>query len=133
MSVPEHWSGPYRDDRIYVMRITTGSTRVKDGIMESVTEPKPNSSDWSESVLLITYRTVPTLPAVRTDHFRSIEEAIHYVREVEPTCPRVSLDARSPEPVPSWQEHLDWLHQLGLRSAVESDQPTPNWAIMEGR
>ena len=27
MAVEEHWSGPYRDDRVYVMRITNGATR----------------------------------------------------------------------------------------------------------
>lgn len=133
MPVPEHWSGPYRDDRMYVMRITSGSTRVVDGISETVTSSKPRNGDGPSSVLLITYRNVPSLPAVRSDDFRSIDEALEYVKRVEPTCPRVSLDGRSPKPTPSWQEHLEWLHRLGLRSAAEGEQPRPDWATREGR
>ncbi len=133
MPVQEHWSGPYRDDRMYVMRLTTGFTRVVDGLEEVMTGSKPELASGSESVLLLTYRNVPNLPPTRTDSFSSLEGAIQYVKEVEPTCPRVSLDGNAPDPTPSGQEHLAWLHGLGLRSAAEGDEPRPDWAIREGR
>jgi hypothetical protein len=115
------------------MRLTTGFTRVVDGLEEVMTGSKPELASGSESVLLLTYRNVPNLPPTRTDSFSSLEGAIQYVKEVEPTCPRVSLDGNAPEPTPSWQEHLAWLHGLGLRSAAEGDEPRPDWAIREGR
>ena len=133
MSVLEHWSGPYRDDRMYVMRITAGSRRVSGDLEEAVTGLQPNSHGWSEAVLLVTYRNVPSLPAVRSDSFDSFEDAIEYVKRVEPTCPRISLDGGSPDPTPSWQEHLEWLQEQGLESAAEDAQPRPDWAIREGR
>jgi hypothetical protein len=104
------------------MRITNGATR-PEAPGEFVTGPTPPSGGWVPSVLLITYRNVPSLPAIRGDSFESIENAIEYVKKVEPTCPRVSLDGRPPEPTPSWGEHLEWLHRLGLRSVAEGDQP----------
>ena len=128
MSVPEHWSGPYRDDRMYVMRLTTGSTRVDGDRKEAITGLKPQAQGWTETVLLLTYRNVPSLPAVRSDSFDSLEEAIEYVKRVEPTCPRISLDGGSPEPTPSWQAHLEWLQGLGLPSAVDGAQPRPNYS-----
>ena len=133
MPVQEHSSGPYRDDRMYVMRITTGSTRVVGGFEEVVTGPESESSAGSESVMLVTYRNVPSLPPTRVDDFSSLEDAIQYVKKVEPICPRCSLGGSAPEPIPSWQEHLAWLHGLGLRSAAEGDEPRPDWAIREGK
>jgi len=84
------------------------------------------------SVLLITYRNVPSLPAVRSDTFDSFEEAVEYVKKVEPTCPRVSLGGESPTPTPSWEEHLEWLHRQQSRSAAEGDQPQPDWQGSKG-
>jgi hypothetical protein len=83
MAVEEHLSGPYRDDRVYVMRITNGAKR-PEAPGEFVTGPTPASGGWVPSVLLITYRNVPSLPAIRADSFESIEKAIEYVKEVEP-------------------------------------------------
>jgi hypothetical protein len=126
MAAQEHWSGPYRDDRMYVMRITHGSKRPTDGgFVEYVTDQLSQTPGTTTAVLLVTYRNVPSLPAIRTDSFDSIEEAVKYVKSVEPTCPRVSLDGKPPQPTPSWEEHLDWLRDLGLRSAAEGDNPRP--------
>ena len=138
MSVEEHWSGAYRDDRMYVMRITRGASRIAGvdasaGFEEVLTGPTPAAGGWNSSVLLITYRNVPSLPVVRVDNFDSFDEAIEYLKKVEPTCPRVSLGGNPPQPAPSWEEHLDWLHRYGLRSATEGDAPRPDWAIREGR
>jgi hypothetical protein len=92
----------------------------------------PDHAAGSNSTILVTYRNVPSLPPVRSDEFDTLEKAIQYVKEIEPTCPRVSLNGNSPRPTPSWQEHLDWLHELGLQSAAEGYQPRPTWAIKEG-
>jgi hypothetical protein len=118
-------SDTYRDDRMYVMRITSNFTKDADG---AVTVPMriEGGSDLSKPVVLITYRNTPNLPAVRVDDFPSGREAIDYIMRVEPTCPRVSLGGRPMEPTPTWQEHLGWLHVQGLTSAAEGDAPIPH-------
>jgi hypothetical protein len=126
MSGNRFGSDTYRDDRMYVMRIASNFTKDADG---AVTVPMSveGGSDLSKPVVLITYRNTPNLPAVRVDEFCSGREAIDYIMRVEPTCPRVSLGGRAPEPTPTWQEHLDWLHGQGMTSAAEGDAPIPHW------
>ena len=127
MQVPEHWSGSYRDDRMYVMRITTAFDKDNDGFVRAAFG-NAEASDPLKPALVITYRNVPSLPAVRVDDFPTLLEAMNYVKRVEPTCPRVSLEGQSHEPTPSWQAHLCWLHERGLKSAAEGDAPIPDWA-----
>jgi hypothetical protein len=126
MSGNRRGSDTYRDDRMYVMRIASNFTKDADG---AVTVPMRVESviDLSKPVVLITYRNTPNLPAVRVDDFPSGREALDYIMRVEPTCPRVSLGKRPPEPTPTWQEHLDWLRAQGLTSAAEGDAPIPHW------
>ena len=116
---------PYRDDRMYVMRITSDFSKYPDGSISASMEPEENI-DPEKAVVLLTYRNLLSLPMVRTDEFSSRRKAFKYIKRVEPTCPRVSL-GRPPEPTPSWKQHLTWLHNQGLRSAAEGDAPLPDW------
>lgn len=120
----------YRDDRMYVMRLTSSFTIDEDGVItasmkrgEEIIPGKP--------LLLITYRNTQKLPAVRTDEFQSLQEALNYIQRVEPTCPRISLGGASPNPTPTWAEHLQWLHSLGFRSVAEGNAPIPEWVLDE--
>lgn len=121
----------YRDDRMYVMRLTSKFTRESDGAIVAEIKAEPPLED-DKPVVLLTYRNVSALPAVRADEFPSASAAFHYIKKIEPTCPRISLGGRSPEPTPSWQEHLEWLHKQGIRSVAEGDAPTPDWIEEEG-
>ena len=116
----------YRDDRMYVMRISSNFEK-SDGrlISAPIREDAPEEIDGP--VLLITYRNTYSLPAVRTDEFATISEALSYVRRVEPTCPRISLGGKANLPTPTWEAHLEWLHSEGLKSAAEGDCPLPLW------
>jgi hypothetical protein len=112
---------------MYVMRLTSNFTKDDDGSVTASTAPE-SESDLSKPAVLITYRNIPSLPAVIVDDFPSVKEALDYIQRIEPTCPRVSLGGRPPEPIPTWQDHLAWLHGQGLRSSAEGDTPTPKWA-----
>ena len=114
----------YRDDRLYVMRVASNFTKDTDGAVTVALAAEP-SIEADKPVVLLTYRNLPNLPAVRVDDFQSFAAAIDYIKRVEPTCPRISLGGSSPEPTPSWEEHLKWLHKQGLRSAAEGDTPIP--------
>ena len=109
-----------------VMRIAASFTKEADGAV-TVSLSAETDIDADKPVVLVTYRNLLNLPAVRVDDFPSLSAAIDYIRQVEPTCPRVSLGGLSPQPTPSWQEHLKWLHEQELRSAAEGDAPIPNW------
>ncbi len=116
----------YRDDRMYVMRISSKFEKMNDRLISaSIKEDK--SAIAKGAVVLVTYRNTYSLPAIRVDEFESLDEAINYVMRVEPTCPRVSLGGSGPNPTPSWESHLDWLRSEGLKSAAEGDSPTPHW------
>ena len=122
----------YRDDRMYVMRVASKFTKESDGAVVVEIDVEP-ASDGDRPVVLMTYRNVPALPAVRVDEFPSASAAFDYIKKIEPTCPRISLGGHPPEPTPSWQEHLEWLHEQGLRSAAEGDEPIPRWIERESK
>lgn len=115
----------YRDDRMFVMRMTSKFSIDEDGtVTASMVREEQVSAEGP--VLLITYRNTQRLPAVRTDEFESLQEALSYIMRIEPTCPRLSLEGQSPDPPLTWIEHLDWLHQNGLRSVAEGNAPIPD-------
>ena len=116
----------YRDDRLFVMRVASNFTKEADGAITVAPSAEPEI-DEHKPVVLVTYRNLLSLPAVRVDDFPSLSPAIAYIKQVEPTCPRVSLGGQSPEPTPPWQEHLEWLRGQGLKSAAEGDTPLPHW------
>lgn len=120
----------YRDDRMYVMRITSDFSKSNDGSITASMKAEGRVQP-DVPVVLITYRNVASLPAVRVDDFPSRREAIEYIKNVEPTCPRVSGNGQAPKPTPSWDEHLEWLHSLGLRSAAEGDGSIPDWGARD--
>jgi hypothetical protein len=109
----------YNDDRMYVLRLTQDFDVEKDGLVSAVAFGPAPARDKEKPTLLVTYRNTRSLPAIRTDTFPTLSEALDYVRKVEPTCPRVSLQGREPQPTLTWEEHLAWLHQNGLVSAAD--------------
>ena len=117
----------FRDDRMYVMRITSNFTKDNDGTVIASLDPQV-AVDKTGKVLLITYRNTHQLPATRVDEFASYEEVINYIQKVEPTCPRLSLNGVAPNPTPSWDEHLRWLHAMNLHSATEENFVISEWS-----
>jgi len=107
----------YRDDRIFIMKLSSDFKHNEDGSIVSSRE-FPSSDLGLRPMLLVTYRNTEPLQPVKADNFSSLADAMAYIRKIEPACPRVSLGGRPPEPPLSWQEHLAWLHKQGLSSAA---------------
>lgn len=109
----------YHDDRLFVLDVNVAACGTFEGQPESTLsgniEPDQDLA-WA----LTTRRNHPGLPPVRSDHFDTLVELLDYVREIEPTTPRRSLGGRSPQPTPSYEEHLAWLEAEGLEGAVEA-------------
>ena len=77
----EYEGETYRDDRMFVLNLSLG---------------KSNNED---KYILMTYRNIPQLPVVRCDDFDTKEEAIKYLKNVEPKVPLTSLN-RKPLEIP---------------------------------
>lgn len=116
----------YRDDRMYVMRISSNSEKLNDGLISFLIR-QDDAQNLMDPVVLITYRNTYRLPAVRADEFDTIDDALSYIKRVEPTCPRISLGRQAHSPTPTWEAHLAWLHSEGLKSAAEGDCPVSHW------
>ena len=112
----------YRDDRMYVMRITSNYTKevTEDLIHYGASLDVDEDIDPGKPVILITYRNLGSLSAQRIDEFPTRSDAVNYAMKVETECPRVSLRGRSPFPTPSWQTHCEWLRDNGHVSAIDS-------------
>ena len=65
-----------------------------------------------------TRRNCEGFPPFRVDDFASEEEAIVFIKRVEPETPRISLGGRSPVPTPTYEEHCRQLNQVGVPSAL---------------
>ena len=112
----------YRDDRMFVMRLSADFQTSADGSI-TINGRDFNLKSRSQAVALITYRNTLQLSAVRFDPFPNMDAAEEYIKKVETSCPRLSLNGKSPDPVPGWEEHLEWLNGNGLLSVLEGNNP----------
>jgi len=88
----------YLDDRMFVLELRRAG----------------KSSDKSEW-LLVTRRNVRGYPPKRVDDFEDYETARAYMEKVEPETPRLSLDERPPDPIPTIEKHRAWVKEIGGR------------------
>lgn len=96
------WEGiVYNDDRIYILDLTPAK--------------KGNNSVWA----IVTRRNCDGFPAVRTDEFKTKEEAIDYIGNIEPSTPLISFNGKSPVSPLSYRDYCDKLNRIGISSAIE--------------
>jgi hypothetical protein len=97
----------YHDDRMFVLHVCPCTVvAIDDDVLETTIyhEEPPRTHKWC----LVTYRNVARFPAIRVDHFDSIEAAQEYMRDVEPTVPLISLDGGSPMPPLPYDQFAKW-------------------------
>lgn len=102
----------YRDDRMFVLNLSLGNVNNK------------------TKYIIMTYRNIPQLPAVRHDHFYTQEEAINYIKKVEPSVPLTSLNRKPldiPKDLDRWEYWEKWLQERNLQSAITGYQNLPFW------
>ena len=112
----EYEGETYRDDRMYVLNLSLGKSNDK------------------EKYILITYRNIPQLPPVRSDDFDTKEDAIKYLKNVEPKVPLTSLNRKPleiPENEDTWEYWLKWLKDRNLKSAITGYQNLPHWVSQD--
>ena len=85
------WEGQmYFDDRLFILDLQPAT--------------KAGQAVWA----VTTRRNVRGFPPRRVDDFERKEDAVAYLKHVEPSTPRISLDGRSPSPELAYGEHLAW-------------------------
>jgi hypothetical protein len=91
----------YNDDRLFILDY---------GIADE---------DGKQVWYVATRRNTPRFPPYRVDRFTSESEVIDYIKKIEPETPRISLEGKGPFPVPTYQEHLEWLQENQVPSSLE--------------
>lgn len=96
------WQGQmYLDDRLFILDLQEAT--------------KAGRTVWA----VTTRRNVTGFPPRRVDDFPTKEQAITYLKKVEPSTPRISLQGMSPTPEPTYEEHLQWCNAEGIPSSME--------------
>lgn len=96
------WEGiVYKDDRLFILDLTQAQ--------------KDKKTVWA----VVTRRNYEGFPPVRTDEFESQEEAIDYIKKIEPTIPLISLSGKQPKSALTYDEYCKKLHKEGLPTALD--------------
>jgi hypothetical protein len=114
MNMVEFDGETYFDDRMFVLHVCKCTVAALDAqTLETriFHEEAPPDHQWC----LVTYKNTTGYPAVRADHFGSLEDARAYMEGVEPTVPRVSLQGRSPRTPLPFGKYADWKTKNGLK------------------
>ena len=91
----------YHGDRLFILDLSPAK--------------KGAASVWA----VTTRRNCEGFPPFRVDDFPTEEEAIAFIKRIEPQTPRISLGGRAPTPTLSDEDHCVRLTREGVPSALE--------------
>ena len=96
------WQGDiYHDDRLFILDLQLAT--------------KSGNRIW----VVTTRRNIKGFPPRRVDEFNTKEEAIDYLKLIEPTTPRISLQGKSPSPELTYDEHIAWCEAEGIPDSLQ--------------
>ncbi len=91
----------YNDDRLFILDY---------GVADE---------EGNEVWCVVTRRNIRRFPPHRADKFVSEDEAVDFIKKIEPSTPRISLRGQGPSPVPSYEQYLQWLREQEIPSSLE--------------
>ena len=91
----------YNDDRLF--------------ILDLILTEKDCCTFWA----VVTRRNHEGFPPFKVDKFNSKEEALTFIRKIEPTTPLISLGGKSPEKPLSYVDYCNKLKEKNVPSAIE--------------
>ena len=114
----------YRDPRMYVINLTNATVKNSDQTKEK---------KWT----LATYKNTINLQLTRQDTFTSKDEAIKYLKEIEPLTPLITLDGKIKNYASSdlderWGIWCKYLLRINGLSAITEYQNFPFHVFREG-
>jgi hypothetical protein len=96
------WQGQlYLDDRLFILDLQQAK---KDG-----------QDVWA----IVTRRNVKGFPPRRSDTFQTKNEAVQYLKQVEPSVPRISLSGKSPSTPISYKEYVIWCKSKKIPTSIQ--------------
>lgn len=103
----------YFDDRLFVLYLCKGSVEIESDRVAITLyhDQAPTDHIWC----IVTYRNCNRYPLCRVDPFYKKDDAIAYLREVEPTVPLISLNGRSPQKPLSYDGFVAWKQKNKFR------------------
>ncbi len=103
-----HFRGQeYYDDRISVLHLCAATVKPnEEGLIVTTIyhDQPPDDHIWCVAF----YRNFANYPLYSVTHFSKKEDAITYVKEIEPWTPLVSLNGNEPLHPVSYEEYLSW-------------------------
>ena len=115
----------YRDERMYVLNLTRGKLKVITRDFQK--------TDYKYFVN--TYKNLILLPFYKTNYFDTKNEAIEFVKQIEPFIPLINnheFPLSTPEGESTWEHWLSWLNQQGFHSAISDYQNLPYAQFRDG-
>lgn len=105
----------YFDDRLFVLYLCSGDVKIEegdDGVVWTTIyhENPPENHLWC----VVTYKNCKRYPLYRVDCFYNKENAIAYIRKIEPETPLISLNGGSPEISLSYDRYIEWKRENNL-------------------
>lgn len=99
----------YFDDRLFVLYLCEGTVEIEpgdDGVVwtKIYHEKAPEDHIWC----VVTYRNCDRYSLYCVDSFHKKEDAMAYLRKIEPGTPLISLNGISPSNPLSYEEYLTW-------------------------
>ena len=106
----------YFDDRLYVLYLCKGTVEIEpdgDGVVwtKIYHEQAPTDYVWC----VATYRNCNRYPLYRVDSFYKKEDAVLYIKKIEPETPLISLNGKSPLHPVSYEKYLLWKKENGTK------------------
>jgi len=97
----------YFDDRMFVLYLCKGKVTV---LPDNTVKTKIYHEDPPDQYLwcVVTYRNCIGYPAFRVDSFYKKEDAISYIKLIEPQSPLISLNGESPQNLLPYDDYLIW-------------------------
>ncbi len=103
-----HFQGTdYFDDRLYVLYLCQGTVEVQDDSVVATTiyhEQAPTDHVWC----IATYRNTNRYPLYRVDSFYKKDDAMTYIKQIEPETPLISLGGKPPAQPLSFDVYCAW-------------------------
>lgn len=106
----------YFDDRLFVLYLCAGKVEIEDGDKGAVwttifNENPPEDHIWC----VVTYSNVKRYPLHRIDSFYKKEDAVAFIKKIEPETPLISLGGKSPENPLPYEDYLAWKKENNLK------------------
>lgn len=106
----------YFDDRLFVLYLCKSTVEIEpdnDGVVwtKIYHEQAPTNHTWC----VATYKNCNRYPLYRVDNFYKKDDAMAYMKQIEPETPLISLNGKSPLRPASYEDYLSWKKEKGFK------------------